>query len=74
MVLATVYETLAFLIPDTFFYAYALFSYGEAPLGLAAGFALAISDIGTMVDLMWVPVALAITKAARRAFNVKFFD
>ncbi len=74
MALATVYETLAFYVPDAFFYAYALFSYSVNPAGLLGGFGLAIADFGTLVDLVWIPVALALIEAVRKAFRVKFLD
>ncbi len=74
MALATVYETVAFYIPDALFYAYALFSYSSSPQGLTTGFVTAASDIGTLIDLVWIPVALALIVAARRAFNTKFFS
>ncbi len=73
MVLATAYETLAFFFPDSLFYAYALFSYTDNPQGLTGGFIAALGDIGTLVDLVWIPVALGIIAAVRRAFNVRFF-
>jgi uncharacterized membrane protein len=71
MVLATIYETIAFLIPDTFFYAYSLFSYSGAT-DLASGFAIASLDLLTLVDLAFVPVAMAIVVIARRRFRVQF--
>jgi hypothetical protein len=67
MVLATVFETLAFFFPDWLFYAYGLFQYsipaGSTALGLAA------FDFGTMVDVIWIPVAFAIIYAAAPAFR-----
>lgn len=74
MVLATVYETVAFLVPDSLFYAYALFSYTNTPQGITAVFLTAFSDIFTLVDLAWIPVALGIVAAVRKAFNIRFFD
>ncbi len=75
MILATVYETVAFLVPDGFFYSYALFSYGDAYTGLAAGFSYAFfSDIFTLVDLVWIPIALGIVAGVRKAFNIRFFE
>ncbi len=74
MVLATVYETLAFFVPDGLFYAYALLSYSDNPQGLAAGFLSALPDIGTLVDAAFIPIALGIIIAVRRAFNTRFLD
>ena len=67
MVVATVYETLAFFFPDWLFYAYGLFQYsvgaGQSPLGLA------LFDFGTLVDLIWIPVAFVIIYSAAPAFR-----
>jgi len=68
MVLATVYETLAFLIPDGLFYSYGLFGYGS-PMGLTQGFLAAISDLGTLIDLLFVPIAIGIIKAVQPTFE-----
>lgn len=68
MLVATVYETVAFYVPDAFFYAYGLFQYGS-PMGLIGGFAAAWSDVFTMLDAAFIPVALAIIFAARPAFK-----
>jgi len=68
MVVATVFETLAFFFPDWLFYTYGLFSYGS-PESLGLGFAAAISDLGTMVDVIFIPVAFGIIYAARPAFE-----
>src|SRR5579875_3574967 len=67
MVLATVYETLAFLIPDGLFYSYGLFGYGS-PVGLTQGFLAAISDVGTLIDLVFVPIALEIIKHGKHLY------
>lgn len=67
MVIATVFETLAFFFPDWLFYSYGVFQYsvpsGSTPLGLAA------FDFGTLVDLVWIPVAFGIVYAAAPAFR-----
>jgi hypothetical protein len=67
MVIATVYETLAFFFPDWLFYNYALFQYqvssGSTALGLAA------FDFGTLLDLAWIPVAFALIYGAGPAFR-----
>jgi uncharacterized membrane protein len=75
MVLATIYETVAFLVPDGLFYSYSLFSYGNTATGLTAGFSYAFfSDIFTLVDLVWIPVALGIIAGVRKTFNIRFFE
>lgn len=68
MVLATVYETLAFFVSDGLFYTYGLFGYGS-PVSLEQGFALALPDFATMADAIFIPVALGIILAARPAFR-----
>jgi hypothetical protein len=74
MILATIYETLAFFFPDWLFYSLALFSYSDIPQGLAAGFASAFSDLFTMVDLVWIPIAIGAVIAVRKAFRTRFLD
>jgi uncharacterized membrane protein len=74
MVLATIYETLAFFFPDWLFYSLALFSYSTGPQGLAGGFASAFSDLFTMVDLVWIPLAIAAIIAVRKTFRTRFLD
>ena len=71
MVAATVYETLAFFFPDWFFYSFTFF-YG-APTGVLSGLSLAAFDFGTLIDLIWIPVALVLIRAIRGAFGVQFF-
>ncbi len=73
MVLATAFETLAFFVPDGFFYAYGLFGYGS-PAGLASGFVVASSDLLTMLDAAFIPVALLLIKVARPPFRRLGFD
>lgn len=76
MALATVYETLAFFFIDWPIYSYTLFYCTGSPCtapGLLGGFALAAFDFGTLVDLVWVPVAIALVAAVRRAFGLRFF-
>lgn len=68
MALATVYETAAFFFPDWAFYSLGLFGYGN-PTGMATGFYAALPDVFTMVDLVYIPVAFAIIRAARPAFS-----
>ncbi len=68
MVLATVYETFAFLIPDWIFYTYGLFGYGS-PMDFYSGLGLALYDLGTLLDLAFIPVALAIIAGAGPTFR-----
>ena len=67
MVVATVYETFAFLIPDWLFYAYGLFGY-SVPTGYTA-LGLALLDLGTFADVAFIPVAFAIIAAAGPTFR-----
>lgn len=70
MAAATVFETLLFYFPDSFFYAFGLFGYTtNGPLGLSEGFATAASDLLTMLDLAFIPVALVLVRVARPAFR-----
>lgn len=73
MGLATVYETLAFLIPDWLFYSYGLFGYGS-PTNLKTGFLTALPDLLTIVDVVYVPLAFGIIRAAAPAFRRLGFD
>ncbi len=67
MVIATAFETLAFFFPDWLFYAYGLFQYSVASGSSALG--LAAFDFGTLIDLVWIPVAFGIVYAAAPAFR-----
>ncbi len=69
MVIAMVYETLAFLFPDLLFYVYGLLGYGTGHLGATSGFHAA-----ALVDLAYVPVAFAIIRGAVRAFKKLGFE
>jgi len=71
MVIATVYETLAFFFPDWLFYSYTFF-YG-APTGLLSGLSLAAFDFGTLIDLIWIPVALLLIRSIRGVSSTQFF-
>ncbi len=81
MILATVYETLAFFFIDWPIYSFTVFyapfyCFEESCLaaGLQGGFLLAAFDFGTLIDLVWVPVAISLIAAVRKAFNVQFFN
>lgn len=65
---ATVFETLLFFFPDTIFYTYGLFGYGT-PVSWTRGFLTASSDLLTMLDLVFIPVALVLIRVARPAFR-----
>lgn len=73
MALATVFETLAFFFPDWLFYAYGLFQYGS-PTDSTTAFWAAAPDFGTLVDLAFIPVALALIRAAKPAFKRLGFE
>jgi hypothetical protein len=68
MVGATVFETMAFFLSDWAFYVYGLFGYGS-PSSFWAGLFSASPDFFTMVDVAYIPVALALIRAARPAFR-----
>jgi riboflavin transporter FmnP len=68
MVLATVYETVAFFVPDWLFYTYGLFGYGS-PTDVVTGFYAASADFLTIVDLVYIPIAIAIIRYAGPTFK-----
>jgi hypothetical protein len=68
MVIATVFETVAFFMPDWLFYAYGLFGYGS-PVNLLTGFYAALPDVFTLIDLVYIPLAFAIIRGAGPAFK-----
>jgi len=68
MVGATAYETLAFFFSDWAFYVYGLFGYGN-PTSVALGFTAASPDFFTLLDLVFIPAALALIQAAGPAFR-----
>ena len=77
MGIATVYETVAFFIIDWVVYSFTAFYCPQTPCGSSGifnGFVLASFDFGTLTDLVWIPLALALVVAARRAFNTQFFS
>jgi len=77
MALATVFETLVFFIIDWAVYSFTAFYCPQSPCGSSGilnGFVLASLDFGTLIDLVWIPLALALVAAARRSFNTKFFN
>jgi uncharacterized membrane protein len=76
MLLATVYETLVFFVIDWFVYSFTTF-YCSPPCtssGLTGGALLASFDFATLIDIVWIPVSLALVVAARRAYSRAFFD
>jgi len=77
MALATLYETIAFFIIDWIVYSFTAFYCPQSPCGTSGivnGFVLASFDFGTLIDLAWIPLALVLAVAARRAFNTQFFN
>ena len=77
MAIATVYETIAFFIIDWIVYSFTAFYCPQTPCGSSGifnGFVLASFDFGTLIDLVWIPLALALVVAARRAFNTQFLS
>lgn len=68
MVVATVFETLAFFFSDWLFYAYGLFQYGS-PTSMTAAFGSASIDFLTMLDVVFIPVAFGVIAGARPAFR-----
>lgn len=73
MVLATVFETLAFFFPDWLFYTYGIFGYGS-PVSFSKGFITALPDFLTLLDLVFIPVAFLLVRAARPSFRRLGFD
>lgn len=77
MVIATVFESVVFFLIDWPVYSFTAFYCTTAPCGssgLAGGLYLAAFDFGTLLDLVWIPIALALIFAARRAFKIQFFS
>jgi hypothetical protein len=77
MALATVFETVVFFIIDWFVYSFTAFYCPQTPCGssgILTGFVLASFDFGTLIDLAWIPLALVLVVAARRAFNTQFLS
>lgn len=68
MAAATVYETLAFFFSDWVFYTYGLFQYGP-PTAAITALVGASTDFGTLADLLYIPVAFVLIKAAAPAFR-----
>jgi uncharacterized membrane protein len=73
MVLATVFETLAFFFPDWLFYTYGIFGYGS-PVSVSKGFITALPDFLTLLDLAFIPVAFLLIRATRPSFRRLGFD
>ena len=73
MVGATVFETMAFFLSDWAFYNYALFGYvcnsGSACASPLDAYASASIDLLTLLDVLFIPVALLIIRAAAPAFK-----
>ena len=76
MVIATIYESLAFFLIDWPVYSFTSFYCASdqcGSSGLSAGFWLASLDFLTIVDVLWIPVAIALVLAVRRAYNTMNF-
>src|SRR2546425_10925047 len=77
MALATIFETVVFFIIDWLVYTFTAFYCPQTPCGssgIVNGFVLASFDFGTLIDLVWIPLALVLVVAARRAFNTQFLS
>lgn len=78
MVGATIFETLAFFLSDWAFYFYGLFGYvcnnGAVCTNLWDAYALASLDFLTMLDLVFIPAALVVIRAARPSFRRLGFE
>ena len=77
MTLATVFETVVFFVIDWAVYSFTAFYCPQSPCGssgIVTGFVLASFDFGTLIDLAWIPLALVLVLAARRAFNTQFLS
>jgi uncharacterized membrane protein len=78
MVGATIFETLAFFLSDWAFYFYGLFGYvcnnGAVCSSIWDAYALASLDFLTMLDLIFIPVALVIIRASRPSFRRLGFE
>lgn len=77
MVLATIFETAVFFLIDWPVYSFTSFyctGPGCSSSGLVGGFLAAAPDFATIIDLVWVPVALILVVAAQRSFRVQHFD
>ncbi|MGP8125073.1 MAG: hypothetical protein ACLQEQ_04285 [Nitrososphaerales archaeon] len=73
MVIATVFETLAFFFPDWLFYTYGLFGYGS-PSSVNLGFYAAAPDFLTLLDLLYIPLAFLLIRVARPSFRRLGFE
>jgi hypothetical protein len=80
MVAATVFETLAFFFSDWAFYNYGLFGYvcqtasGAQCASVYDSYGLASADFFTLVDIAFIPVALALIRAAKPYFRRLGFE
>ena len=77
MVLATIFETVVFFLIDWPVYSFTSFYCADSSCGasgLVGGFIAASPDFATIIDLVWVPVALVLVVAAQRSFRVQHFS
>lgn len=78
MVAATVFETFAFFFSDWAFYAYGLFGYvcnnGLICTNVWDAYGLASLDFLTMLDLIFIPIALVLIRVAKPSFRRLGFE
>jgi hypothetical protein len=77
MVLATIYETVIFFLIDWPVYSLTAFycvQPGCSSSGLVNGFWLASFDFATLIDIVWIPVALILAVAVQMTYRVQHFD
>ena len=77
MVLATIFETMVFFLIDWPVYSFTSFYCTGPPCGasgLVGGFVAASLDFATIIDVIWIPVALILVVAAQRSFRVQHFS
>lgn len=76
MVLATIFETIVFFLIDWPVYAFTSFyctGPGCSSSGLVGGFIAASFDFATLIDVVWIPLALILIVATQRWFRVQHF-
>lgn len=77
MVLATIFETAVFFLIDWPVYSLTAFygaGSGCSSCGWVQGFWAASLDFATIIDIVWIPVALVLILAAQRTYRVQHFD
>ncbi len=77
MGIATVFETIVFFVIDLLVYSFTGFYCPASPCaasGFTGGLILAAPDFGTLIDLVWIPVAFGLVVAARNAFKTSYLS